>query len=454
MTLKEMFERKGELVKLIRTLADKSKDKDHGWSAEDEQEWDRVNKDLDELQVTIDAEESTLARDDRATQLEDSLRDTRNFGREDRRGTADGDGVATDEHRSLAMNAWVRSQNDMDLTPEHEDACRLVGLNPRRRSLVIGLGNSLMSARPAWCRSARPLLNDRMESRAGLNVGASADGGYTVPTGFMEELERTLLAFNGPRQVARVIRTDSGNQIPWPTVDDTSNTGVLLAEATTIGASVDPTFGQKLLDAYKYSSKAILISEELIEDSAFNMGQLIPSLLGERLGRIQAAQFTTGTGSSQPHGCVTASTLGKTAASATAITGDEIIDLIHSIDPAYRSGDSVGFMMNDGIIKAIRKLKTSDLQYIWQPGFQSGTPDQILNYPYTINQNMQATVATATKTMLFGDWSKFIIRDSASIRLYRLEERYRDLDQTGFVAFMRTDSELVQADALNHLLQA
>ena len=182
------------------------------------------------------------------------------------------------------------------------------------------------------------------------------------------------------------------------------------------------------------------------------MGQLVPSLLGERLGRIQAAQFTTGTGSSQPEGVVVGSAVGPTTASATALTADEIIDLIHGIDPSYRVGPSVGFMMHDGIVKVIRKLKTTDLQYIWQPGLQS-QPDMIFGYPYTINQNMQATVASATKTMLFGDFSKFIIRDVATVSLYRLEERYRDVDQTGFIAFMRSDSVVSNSGAIHHMLQ-
>lgn len=449
-TLKELQEQKGELVQSVLALRDKSNDDDHQWSSEDEQEWSRVNDALDELQVSIDAEVAKQERDSRAANLEASLNDNRQFGREDRQGNHGGQQVATDEHRNAAFTGWLRQQNGYDLTPAQEEACQLTGLNPNRSRLDFRLGSFPQNAAGAWNRDGRP----RIEDRAGLVVGTNADGGFTVPQGFLNELERTMLAFNGPRQVSRILRTDTGNQMEVPTVDDTGNTGVLLAEQASIGSSVDPTFAQVLLDAYKYSSKAILVSSELLTDSAFNMGQLVPSLLGERLGRIQAAQFTTGTGSSQPQGVVTGSAAGKTAASATAITGDEIIDLIHSVDPSYRVGPSVGFMFHDGILKAIRKLKTTDLQYIWQPGFQANSPDMILGYPYTINQNMQATIATATKTMLFGDFSKFIIRDVATVQLYRLEERYRDVDQTGFIAFMRSDSVVTQTAAIKHMLQA
>jgi len=452
-SIKEKHEHKGSLVKEIRRMADLSNDDGHSWSGEDEQEWTRVNEALDTLQAEIDDDEAGLARIERATSLEASLETQRRFGREDRRGNQGrltADAVCTDEHRGRAMTSWLRHANGIELDDRDEEACQIAGLNPRRPTMTIRLGSYPVSTEPAWHRGDRAMI----EKRAGLNVAVDAEGAFTVPTGFQAELERTLLAFGGPRQVARVIRTDTGNQIEWPTVNDSTNTGVLLAEATTIGASVDPVFAQKLLDAYKYSSKPILVSSELLTDSAFDMGSLVPSLLGERLGRITATQYTTGTGSSQPNGCVTASTLGKTTAGASAITGDEIIDLIHSVDPAYRVGPSVGFMFHDGILLAIRKLKTSDLQYIWQAGFSAGVADTILGYPFTINQDMQATVATATKTMLFGDFSKFIIRDVASVVFHRMEERYRDLDQSGFIAFLRSDSELIQSAALNHMLQA
>jgi HK97 family phage major capsid protein len=262
-----------------------------------------------------------------------------------------------------------------------------------------------------------------------------------------------MLAYNGPRRVARVIRTDTGNPLDWPTFDDTSNIGEQLGEAADMGSSVDPVIGTLILNSYKYSSKPVLMSHELIQDSAFNMGNEVATALGVRLGRIQAQRFTTGTGSGQPHGIVTASTLGKTAASATAIAADEILDLIHSIDPAYRSGPSVGFMLNDSSVLAIRKLKDGNGQYLWQPGMQTGTPDSIFARPYTVNQEMES-IATAKKTVLFGDMSKFVIRDVSSLRFYRLEELYRAKDQTGFVAFLQSDSELIQPAAVKHLVQA
>lgn len=443
-----MREELGSLAKQIKGLADQANDESRDWSGEDEQKWTRTNEAYDKLAADLSDAEGRREKANRAAEIERHASDTRSIGLEDRIGTDGSSLECGDEHRLLALQAWLRHQNGLDLTERHEDACQRAGLNPFRGGLDIRLGSYGMDCRPAWVRNQNPMLEQR-----GLTVGTPADGGYTIPTGFMNELERTMLAYNGPRQVSRVIRTDTGNQIEWPTVNDTSNTGALLAEATTIGSSVDPTFGQKLLDAYKYSSKPILISAELLQDSAFNLGQVIPSLLGERLGRIQAAHFTTGTGSSQPNGVVTAATAGKTAASATAIAADELIDLVHSVDPAYR-GSATGFMMHDNVVLAIRKLKDGDNQYLWQPGLQSAEPDRILGFPYTVNQQMSSTITADDITVLFGDFSKFIIRDVSTVRLYRLEERYRDTDQTGFVAFMRSDSECIQTAAIKKLTQA
>lgn len=451
MTLQEMLEKKGTLAAEIKRLADKANDDKQEWLGEDEQTWVRVNADYDTNEAAIKVEDEKRAKVQRAEAVNAPGSERRNLGREDRRGVPGGSSAGvecTDEHRLLALQAWMRHQNGLDVTERHEEACQIAGVNPFRSRLDINLGQ-YDNSRQAWSVGTRPDI----ESRA-MSVGTASGGGYTVPQGFISQLERKLLAFDGPRQVATVFRTESGNQMLMPTVDDTSNTGALLAEAGSIGSSTDPTFGQKAFDAYKYSSKPILVSEELLADSAFGMGQIIPDLLGERLGRILGAQHTTGTGSSQPNGIVTASALGKTTAGASAITTDEIIDLVHSIDPAYRGGGQVGFMMNDGIIVAIRKLKDTTNQYLWQPGLQAGVPDRLYGYPIAINQNMQATVATATKTMLFGDFSKFWIRDSGVLRLYRLEELYRANDQVGFIAFMRSDSECVQTAAIKHMLQA
>jgi HK97 family phage major capsid protein len=282
------------------------------------------------------------------------------------------------------------------------------------------------------------------EFRVGLDTITSTEGKETIPQGFVYALEQALLAYGGVRLNATVIRTDAGNALPYPTMNDTTNKGAILAEATTIGASVDPAFAQLVLNAFKYSSKPILMSYELTQDSAFDLGALVGDWLGTRIARIQNDHFTTGAGTTLPKGLTVAAVVGKAAASMTTFTSDEVIDLIHSVDPAYRPNAS--FMFHDTILATIRKLKESTTNaYIWQPGLQSGVPDRLLGYRYTINQSMSATFTTGQKLMLFGDLSKYLIRDVSSIRLVRLEERYADLDQIAFIAFMRSDGNLLDA---------
>src|SRR5690606_19277222 len=118
----------------------------------------------------------------------------------------------------------------------------------------------------------------------------------------------------------------------------------------------DVTFGKKTLNAFVYDTEFVKFSMELAQDSIFNMESLLGSLLGKRLGRIANLQLTVGNNSGAPHGIVTASTKGKDAAAAAAVTYDEVIDLVHSVDPAYRQSPKVRFMFNDTTLAVLRKL--------------------------------------------------------------------------------------------------
>lgn len=287
-------------------------------------------------------------------------------------------------------------------------------------------------------------------------VGTDAGGGYTVPTGFQRELIQAMKAFGGVRRVARVITTDSGNDIEWPTVDETSQEGELLAENTP-AAEQDVTFAGKTLKAYKYSSKIIRVSLELLQDSAFDLDAFLREVCAERIARITNRHFTTGTGTNQPQGVVTYSSLGATAAAAGAVAYDDLVSLEHSIDPAYRESGSCAFMFADTALAAAKKLKDANGLPLWVPGMATNSPDTILGYPYVINQNM-ATVATGEKSVLFGDFKHYIIRDVAnSAVMLRLTERYAEYGQVAFLLFERHDGRGVGAEAssaaIKHLLQ-
>lgn len=278
-------------------------------------------------------------------------------------------------------------------------------------------------------------------------------GGYLVPDTFQTELDQAELAYSGMLEVARTINTGAGGDIHWPTSNDTSNKGRILGENTQV-TTTGVSFGSVKLGAYTFSSDLVLVSNELLQDSAINLDTLLAALLGERIGRKANEVFTTGSGASVPYGVVPMSTLGVTAASATALTMDEVFfDLPHSLGRAYRS--RARFMMNDSTLKAVQKMKDGDGRPLWQVDLQRGAADMIGGYAYTVNDDM-ADIATTAKSMLFGDFSKYLIRRVAGSRVLRLNERYADYGQVAFLAFQRMDGVLIDAGThpMRHLLQA
>lgn len=294
----------------------------------------------------------------------------------------------------------------------------------------------------------------RFEQRA-QTAGTTTAGGFTVPTELANEIVRTMLAW-GPMYdpgVTMEMLTASGNPIKIPTVNDTT----VAAEAHTEGTALtddggkDVTFGQKSLDAYAFDTEFVRWSWELDTDSIFNMESLLASLLGERLGRIANSQLTTGSGSSAPNGIVTASTLGVTAAATGAVTADELIDLQHSVDPAYRVSPRARFMLNDSTFKAIRKLKMGTGDYLFQPGIANGPGATILGFPFSINQAM-ASMSTGTKPIVFGDFGKYFVRKVGAPVIGVMRERF--WPDLGIAGLIRFDGELGDTTAIKHLIMA
>jgi len=302
----------------------------------------------------------------------------------------------------------------------------------------------------------RAVLKTGMAEFRAQTAGTTTAGGYTVPTELMNQIERAMKAW-GPMydtDVCTVITTTGGGALKLPTVDDTGVSAVAHAEGTALtddGGS-DVTFGQKSLDAYAFDTEFLRWSWELDMDSIFSMEALLGDLLGERLARIANAQLTTGTGSSAPNGIVTASATGKTAASATAITSDEIIDLLHSVDPAYRTSPKAAFMFNDATLAAVRKLKDGDGNYLWQMGnVQGGVPGSLLGYRYFVNQAMDS-IAASKKVMLFGDLGKYYVRKVGGPIIGVMRERF--WPDMGIAGLIRFDGELAQSGAVKHLVTA
>lgn len=291
------------------------------------------------------------------------------------------------------------------------------------------------------------------ENRA-QSVGVNSEGGFTVPTELIPELIKSMADFSPmfDENITRQLVTAAGNPLTMPTTNDTGNTAVLLSE-NTAASEDDAVFGQITLNAFKFTSGLIKVSNELLQDTAINIEAELRSLMGERFGRGVGASLTTGTGSNQPRGIVTAAGAGVTGAAST-ISFDNLIDLLHSVDPAYRRSASTAFMFNDSTLQTLRKIKDNDGNFIWQPAsVATGAADTILGEPYVINQAM-ASIGAENISVLYGDMQKFIVRRARPIDIKRLDERFAEADQIAFVGFVRVDSEILDSAAIKKLTHA
>lgn len=294
-----------------------------------------------------------------------------------------------------------------------------------------------------------------VENRVQTTLSNSA-GNYTVPVELADQIIKSMAAW-GPmydKDVATTINTSSGALINLPTVDDTGSTAEKHTEGTALtdDGGKDVTLGSKQLGAYVFDTEWIRFSFELAQDSILGMETLLGDLLGERLGRLANRELTIGDGVDDPNGIVTASSQGIAAAGAGTITPDEIVDLLHSVDPAYRQGPKVRFMFNDLTLAAIRKLKDGDGKYIWTMGdIRNGVPGTLLGHPYSINQAM-AGIASGNRSMIFGDFGKYFVRKVASPVIGVKREAY--WPDLGIAGLIRFDGELGDTAAVKHLIQA
>lgn len=411
--MKKQRERMAELATSARSALDSITEKTSEAEAKEiEARFDTIMADHDKIQSRIEREEKI----------------------------ADAQKRAADSRKPEYPNSEERGSGSDDKLPEYREVFA---------KAICGQTDS-MSA------EEREVLKTGMAEFRAQSAGTNSAGGFTVPTTLADEIIKSMLAW-GPmydENVATVMTTSSGNPIKLPTVNDTTVT----AEAHTENAPLtddggkDVTFGQKSLDAYSFDTEFVRWSWELDMDSIFSMEQLLAALLGERLGRVANLQLTTGSGSSAPNGIITASSLGKTAAATNAITWDEIIDLEHSVDPAYRQSPKARYMFNDSTLNAVRKLKDGDGNYLWQMGdVQKGVPASFNGRPYSINQAV-ASLGAGNKVMAFGDFGKYYVRKVGAPVVGVLKERF--WPDLGIAGLIRFDGELGDTAAVKHLITA
>ena len=349
----------------------------------------------------------------------------------------------------------VRAMNDvkereMGMTPEQLAA--LQDHDEKQDKQPKGYTNAFERYMIHGYENLSPKEREILNTGAATQTSTTTGGGYTIPEGFFPELEVAMKRFGNVESVARVVTTTTGNDIPYPNTNDTSRKGRLISENTdvTAGTNNAVAFGSVVLKAYNYTSDLIQVPRQLLQDSAFSMDALLGDLLGTRLGRIKNEHLTTGTGDGQPQGIVTAATEGKVTASTTAFTRPEILDLIYSLDPAYANAPGAGHMISWSTLKAIRSLKidqagTTDVRPIYQASAIAGEPDTIEGKPFVLNYDMDDAGTAGNVFWLFGDMSKYMVRNVKGIEIMRLNERYAESYQVAFVGFARWSGHMIDA---------
>jgi len=332
--------------------------------------------------------------------------------------------------------------------------------------LRTGEVSERMKARRSESRAA----GDQAAGTQAISYTAGAAGGYLVAPGFSNEVDVATKWFCRMMDgnVCRILETATGGILPYPTSNDTAHVAAVLAENTQ--ETEDPlTMGLKNLGAFKYSSRLIRVSLELLQDSAFDIEDFVKRQFAERFGRAYEAVFTNGDGNNKPTGFIKeieesgATTLVAAGANPNSgIAGDtgansigtqDLVALEHSIDPSYRQGAK--WMLNDDTVRELKSLLDKFGKPIWLPGLAVNAPDSILGYPYVINQAMDK-IGAGKKTVAFGDWQKFVIRKVRELAVVRLTERFADYGQVAFIGFSRVDSRLIDAGVhpLNYMKQA
>ena len=308
-------------------------------------------------------------------------------------------------------------------------------------------GRASDSYRAAFWGAMRNKVNPSVQNA--LQIGEDSEGGFLVPDEYENQLIQALQEANVLRNLCNVINTSHGDRkIP---VVASHGSAAWMDEEGAFTES-DDAFTQVTLSAYKLGTM-LKVSDELLNDSYFGLEAYIAAEFARRIGAAEEEGFLTGNGSSKPTGLLHTTggaSLGVTAASATAINIDEVLDLYHSLKSSYRKNAT--FLVNDATIKALRKLKDGQGQYLWQPSVQAGTPDTILNRPVVTSQYMP-TAAAGEKTILFGDFKYYWIADRQGRTFKRLNELYAANGQVGFLASQRLDAKLILPEAIKVLQQ-
>jgi HK97 family phage major capsid protein len=390
---KRLRDRRLNVWNEARELADTAAEENRQFAAEEQGKWDALNAELDALDARIGAVLDQEKRAKDADAAFDSL-----MGKAKTGPAGSGANTKADEIRQFLMGEGKRTY---DVTPDGPVDLRVI--------------------------------NSKLTAAAGAN---------TVPTSFYERLVAHLIETSAVLQAdPTVLSTSSGESIQVPKTTAHS-TAAIVAETGTITNS-EPTFGQITLGAYKYGT-LIQVSRELLSDTGVDLEGYLAMQAGRALGNAFGTHMVTGTGTSQPRGIVTDATVGVTGSTGVtgAFTADNLIDLQFSVIAPYRASRSCYWIVKDSTLAAIRKLKDTTNQYLWQPSLQMGVPDMLLGKPIVTDPNVAAPALSA-KSVVFGDISQYFVRMAQGIRFERSEDFAFSTDLITFRALLRADAALV-----------
>lgn len=300
-----------------------------------------------------------------------------------------------------------------------------------------------------YMRHGQNVSNEQaIQIRNAMSSGTGAEGGFTVPAEIATMVIEKLKAFGGMREVATILTTVSGNALNFPTSDGTGEEGEIVAENAGAG-SLDIGFDTVALPVYKYSSKQVALPLELIMDSAIDVIALVVARLAMRIARVQNRHNTVGTGTNQPFGVIPRAGVGKVGATgtSTSITYEDTIDLKHAVNRAYRA--RARYMMNDLSVATISKLKDTTGRPIWTPAITADAPDLLNGHAVAINDDV-APMAANAKSVAFGDFSQYTIRDvQNSTTMRRFDDSAFALKgQVGFCGWTRSGGNLLEPAAV------
>lgn len=445
--LLELINKRNEIGRELRTLLLIPGKEKRDFTAEEKEKRDKLNKDFDAARTAAKQYEET---EQRAKDIEKiisapdgdaslGLGDTNNRPGEQRSNRPTETPEQRNTRQLTAMQGWLAAPTEQGPTDEQRAAMRSCGIRENQKEISLDLSptQEIRSIQ----REIR-LQSMGRESRA-MSAEAAGSGAGWIPETFVRMLELAKLAFGGVLQACDIITTSTGEPMTWPTGDDTSNTGEQIDENENVDNEANPTVGGTRLDSYDFSSKMVKVPYKLTRDSAFDFASMIGPMLGERLGRIINQRLTTGTGSGQPKGIVTAAQLGVTSGS-TSPAWKELNDLIYSVPKAYR-GPGCGFMFHDVFEQYLQTLNDGEGRPLWLPDANGSPPTRLRNFPFFINMEMDSAFTTGKKLALFGQFKLYKHRRVGPMRFRRLDELYAAKDQVAFIAFESGDGNLVNA---------